>query len=35
MIDVKRTILETIKDKIYNLRFLAKNDTLSYKKILY
>lgn len=34
MIDVKSTILETIKDKIKKLRFLGKNDTIAFKKIL-
>lgn len=35
MIDVKRTITSTIKDKIDKLRKLAVNDTKAFKKILY
>lgn len=34
MIDIKKTILETIKNKIKKLRFLGKNDTKGFKKIL-
>lgn len=34
MIDVKMTILETIKDKIKRLRFLGDNNPKTFKKIL-
>lgn len=34
MIDVKMTILETIKDKIKRLRFLGDNNHKTFKKIL-
>lgn len=35
MIDVKKTITSTIKDKIDQLRKLAINDTKAFKKVLY
>jgi len=35
MIDVKETILETIKDKIHKMRFLGQYDTKTFKHILY
>jgi len=34
MIDVKMTILETIKDKIKKLRLLGQNNPKVFKKIL-
>jgi hypothetical protein len=34
MIDVKMTILETIKDKMKRLRFLGDNNPKTFKKIL-
>lgn len=35
MIDVKATILSTIKDRIARLRFLGRNDSKVFKKILH
>lgn len=35
MIDVKATILSTIKDRIARLRFLGRNDPATFKKILH
>lgn len=35
MIDVKTTILETIKDKINRMRMLGENHACTLKKVLY